>query len=52
MGNEAMCEQLKQSIVYHDADAVLEAVNKALAEGVYPRDVIDKGLLPWLNVIG
>jgi len=52
MGNEAMYEQLKQSIVDQDADAVLEAVNKALAEGVDPRDVINNGLLPGLNVIG
>jgi methanogenic corrinoid protein MtbC1 len=52
MGNEAMHEQLKQSIVDQDADAVLEAVEKALAEGMDPREVIDKGLLPGLNVIG
>lgn len=52
MGNETTHEQLKQSIVDQDADAVLEAVNKALAEGMDPREVIDKGLLPGLNVIG
>ena len=52
MDNEAMYEQLKQAIVDQDEDAVLEAVNKALAEGIDPRDVINKGLLPGLNVIG
>ena len=52
MGNEAMYEQLKQSIVDQDEDAVLEAVNKALADGVDPKTIIDKGLLPGLNVIG
>ena len=52
MGNEATYESLKQSIVAQDEDAVLEAVNKALAEGMDPREVIDKGLLPGLNVIG
>jgi corrinoid protein of di/trimethylamine methyltransferase len=52
MGNETMHEQLKQSIVDQDPDAVLEAVNKALADGMDPREVIDKGLLPGLNVIG
>jgi trimethylamine corrinoid protein len=52
MGNEATHEQLKQSIVDQDADAVLEAVNKALAEGMSAQEVIDKGLLPGLNVIG
>ena len=40
MDNEAMYEQLKQAIVDQDGDAVLEAVNKALAEGIDPRDVI------------
>ena len=52
MGNEAMYETLKQAIVDQDGDAVLEAVNEALAEGIDPRDVINKGLLLGLNVIG
>jgi corrinoid protein of di/trimethylamine methyltransferase len=52
MGDEAIFEQLKQSIVDQDEDAVLEAVNKALADGVDPKAIIDKGLLPGLNVIG
>jgi corrinoid protein of di/trimethylamine methyltransferase len=52
MGDEGIFEQLKQSIVDQDEDAVLEAVNKALADGVEPRTIIDKGLLPGLNVIG
>ena len=32
MGNEATYQQLKQAIVDQNEDAVLEAVNKALAE--------------------
>jgi len=52
MGDEGIFEQLKQSIVDQDEDAVLEAVNKALADGVDPKTIIDKGLLPGLNVIG
>jgi corrinoid protein of di/trimethylamine methyltransferase len=52
MGNEAMHAQLKQSIVDQDQDAVLEAVDKALASGMDAREIIDKGLLPGLNVIG
>ena len=52
MGNETTHEQLKQSIIDQDENAVLEAVNKALADGMDPREVIDKGLLPGLNVIG
>jgi len=52
MGDEAIFEQLKQSIVDQDEDAVLDAVNKALADGVDPKTIIDKGLLPGLNVIG
>ena len=52
MGDEGIFEQLKQSIVDQDDDAVLEAVNKALADGVDPKTIIDKGLLPGLNVIG
>jgi len=45
-------EKLKQSIVDQDEDAVLAAVNAALAEGVDAKAVIDQGLLPGLNVIG
>ena len=52
MGDEGIFEQLKQSIVDQDEDAVLEAVNKALADGVDPKTIIDEGLLPGLNVIG
>jgi len=52
MGDEGIFEQLKQSIVDQDEDAVLAAVNKALADGVDPKTIIDKGLLPGLNVIG
>ena len=52
MGDEGIFEQLKQSIVDQDEDAVLEAVNKALADGVDAKTIIDKGLLPGLNVIG
>ncbi len=52
MGDEGIFEQLKQSIVGQDEDAVLEAVNKALADGVEPKTIIDKGLFPGLNVIG
>ena len=52
MGEAETFEQLKQSIVDQDEDAVLAAVEKALAEGVAPKAVIDEGLLPGLNVIG
>ena len=52
MGNEAMYEQLKQAVVDQDQDAVLESVDKALADGMSAQDIIDQGLLPGLNVIG
>lgn len=52
MGNEAMHEQLKQAVVDQDQDAVLESVDKALADGMSATEVIDQGLLPGLNVIG
>ena len=52
MGNEAMHEQLKQAIVDQDQDAVLAAVDKALADGISAQEIIDQGLLPGLNVIG
>jgi corrinoid protein of di/trimethylamine methyltransferase len=52
MGNEAMHDQLKQAVVDQDQDAVLEAVDKALADGMSATEVIDQGLLPGLNVIG
>jgi corrinoid protein of di/trimethylamine methyltransferase len=52
MGNEAMHDQLKQAIVDQDEEVVLAAVDKALAEGMSAQEIIDKGLLPGLNVIG
>jgi corrinoid protein of di/trimethylamine methyltransferase len=45
-------DKLKQSIIDQDEDAVLAAVNAALADGVDAKTVIDQGLLPGLNVIG
>jgi trimethylamine corrinoid protein len=52
MGDGTIFEQLKQSIIDQDQDAVLAAVDKALAEGIEPKTIIDQGLLPGLNVIG
>ena len=52
MGDGAIFEQLKQSIIDQDQDAVLAAVDEALAQGVEPKTIIDEGLLPGLNVIG
>ena len=52
MGNEATYEQLKQALVDQDEEAVLEGVNKALADGMSAQKIIDEGLLPGLNVIG
>jgi corrinoid protein of di/trimethylamine methyltransferase len=52
MGSETTHEQLKKSIVDQDEGAVLAAVNKALADGMSAQEIIDKGLLPGLNVIG
>jgi trimethylamine corrinoid protein len=45
-------DKLKQSIIDQDEDAVLDAVNAALADGVGAKAIIDQGLLPGLNVIG
>ena len=44
--------QLKQAIIDQDQDAIIASVDKALAEGVAPKTIIDEGLLPGLNVIG
>ena len=52
MGDGTIFEQLKQSIIDQDQDAVLAAVNQALSEGIAPKTIIDEGLLPGLNVIG
>ncbi len=52
MRDEETFERLKQSIIDQDQDGVLAAVDEALAAGAGPRDIIDKGLLPGLNVIG
>lgn len=52
MGDGDIFAQLKQSIINQDQDAVLAAVDKALADGVDARVVIDDGLLPGLNVVG
>ena len=45
-------EKLKKSIIDQDEEAVLAAVDEALAEGIEPKTIIDQGLLPGLNVIG
>jgi corrinoid protein of di/trimethylamine methyltransferase len=45
-------EKLKQAMIDQDEDAVLAAVDAALADGVDAKAVIDQGLLPGLNVIG
>lgn len=45
-------EKLKQSVVDQDEEAVLAAVDAALADGLDAKAVIDQGLLPGLNVIG
>src|SRR5664279_2368272 len=52
MGHEELFAQLKQAIIDQDEDAVLSSVNAALDAGVEPKTIIDKGLLPGLNVVG
>jgi trimethylamine corrinoid protein len=52
MGDTPVFEKLKQSIIDQDQDAVLAAVDEALAAGIPPKAIIDDGLLPGLNVIG
>ena len=52
MGDGQIFEKLKQSVIDQDQDAVLAAVNDALAQGIEARAIIDQGLLPGLNVIG
>jgi len=44
--------QLKQAVIDQDQEAVVAAVDQALADGVEPKRIIDEGLLPGLNVIG
>jgi corrinoid protein of di/trimethylamine methyltransferase len=45
-------KKLTDSIIDQDEDEVLAAVEAALADGIAAKTVIDKGLLPGLNVIG
>ncbi len=52
MAGDEVFGKLKQSIVDQDQDAVLAVVDEALAGGVAAQAIIDKGLLPGLNVIG
>ncbi len=52
MGDTEVFEKLKQSVIDQDQDAVLAAVDEALAAGIEPKTIIDDGLLPGLNVIG
>jgi trimethylamine corrinoid protein len=52
MGDGQVFEKLKQSIIDQDQEAVLAAVDEALAQGIGPKTVIDDGLLPGLDVIG
>jgi corrinoid protein of di/trimethylamine methyltransferase len=52
MANDALFEQLKAAIIDQDQEAVLAGVDEALAQGADPNEIISKGLLPGLNVIG
>ncbi len=52
MGDEQVFARLKHSIIDQDQDAVLAAVDDALAQGIEPKTIIDEGLLPGLTVIG
>jgi corrinoid protein of di/trimethylamine methyltransferase len=52
MANDAIFDELKKAIIDQDQEAVLAAVDKALAAGIDPQAVINTGLLPGLNVIG
>jgi corrinoid protein of di/trimethylamine methyltransferase len=52
MTDDAVFEQLKSAIIDQDRDAVLAAVDDALGQGADPNEIINKGLLPGLNVIG
>jgi len=52
MADTEIFAKLKQAVIDQDEDAVLAAVDEALAAGVDAKAVIDEGLLPGLNVIG
>jgi corrinoid protein of di/trimethylamine methyltransferase len=52
MADTEIFAKLKQAVIDQDEDAVLAAVDEALAAGVDAKVVIDEGLLPGLNVIG
>jgi len=52
MADTEIFAKLKQAVIDQDEDAVLAAVDEALAGGVDAKAIIDEGLLPGLNVIG
>ena len=45
-------EELTNSVIEGDKEAVTAAVNKALAEKVDPMDIIQKGLTPGISIVG
>jgi len=45
-------EELTNSVIEGDKEAVTGAVNKALAEKVDPMDIIQKGLTPGITIVG
>jgi len=50
--NEAILEEIKNSVLSMDADVLLSAIKKALSLGIDPISIVNEGLSKGLNVVG
>src|SRR5512136_2603404 len=48
----AMKEQLKEAIIKGKRDAVEPLIRKALSEGVGPEEIMDKMMIPAMDIVG
>lgn len=48
----AILEEVTNSVIEGDKEAVTAAVNRALAEKLDPMDIIEKGLTQGINIVG
>ena len=48
----SLFDDLKQCIIDMDPDRAVELVNQSLGQGDPPMDIVDKGLIPGIDVVG
>lgn len=52
MSSQDLIEQITNSVIEGDPDLTIELTRQALAAGVPPMEIIDRGLIPGMDVVG